>query len=500
MTARCRLALIVVVPGLVLGLLSGAHVASGAAPTARTPVVATHAVLPKHVAPTPQLRHRGRWLIDRRGRVVILHGVNLVYKRAPFVAPATRRGFTARDARFLARHGLDAVRLGVLFQGVMPHPGVINHAYLRRIDRIVRLLAAQRIFVLLDFHQDAFNQKFAGEGFPGWAVHDDGLPFTNLGSFFVNDQELAVETAFDHVWNNQNNLWHYYTKAWVAVAKKWRHQPYLMGYDLFNEPSAGTQMATCATPVGCPLFDATLQKFYDHIRGAIRRVDPRNLVWYEPQFLFNAISTSHFGRINDHQVALSWHDYACTPAFVAGGIIPGDPDCVVNEPRVMTDAEQQMSQMGAGGMMTEFGAGDDLEDLARLTKDADGDLFGWMYWAYKAWSDPTGSEEEGLFRNDAKMSSVKTDKLHVLVHPYPQAIAGTLTALSWDPATKILRFSYRPRHGIGPTAVFVPRLDYPRGYTVKARGGTVRNAGRRLLHVRAAHEAHAVTVTVGPRR
>lgn len=493
-TVRGRLALAAVVPALVLGSVGGVQIASGSAPVRSAPAVAAH-----RAAPAPQLRHHGRWLVDRHGRVMILHGVNLVYKHAPFVAPATQRGFTARDARFLASHGLDAVRLGVLFQGVMPHPGVINHHYLKRIDRIVRLLAAQRIYVLLDFHQDAFSQKFAGEGFPGWSVHDDGLPFSNLGSFFVNDQQPAVETAFDHVWNNQNRLWHYYTKAWVAVAKKWRHQPYLMGYDLFNEPSAGTQMATCATPEGCPLFDATLQKFYDHVRTAIRRVDPRNLVWYEPQFLFNAISASHFGRINDSQAALSWHDYACTPAFVAGGIIPGDPDCVVNEPRVMTDAEQQMGQMGAGGMMTEFGAGDDLEDLARLTKDADHDLFGWMYWAYKTWNDPTGSADEGLFSNDAKMSTVKAAKVRVLVHPYPQVVAGIPTAMSWNPVTRVLTFSYRPRPGIGPTEVFVPRLDYPHGYTVEVRGGTVQKGRPRMLYVAAGRIAKSVEVTVRPR-
>ena len=78
----------------------------------------------------PQLRHRGPFLVDRTGRVVIIHGINAVYKRAPYVAPATDRGFTARDARFLAASGINAVRLGVLFSGGMPRRGVIDHRYL----------------------------------------------------------------------------------------------------------------------------------------------------------------------------------------------------------------------------------------------------------------------------------------------------------------------------------------------------------------------------------
>jgi hypothetical protein len=28
----------------------------------------------------PQLRREGRWLVDRRGRIVIVHGLNLVYR------------------------------------------------------------------------------------------------------------------------------------------------------------------------------------------------------------------------------------------------------------------------------------------------------------------------------------------------------------------------------------------------------------------------------------
>ena len=446
----------------------------------------------------PQLEHRGPFLTDPSGRVVIVHGVNAVFKHAPYVAPATAKGFTARDADFLANNGFNAVRLGVLFAGVMPKPGVIHHHYLDQIDRIVRLLASRHIWVLLDFHQDAFSEKFAGEGFPAWAVDDDGLPFFDLGSFFLNDQTPAVQHAYDHLWNNDTQLWLYYAQAWTAVANRWAHQPYLMGYDLINEPNAGSQMLTCAQPAGCPVFDARLQTFYDVMRSAIRRVDHRNLVWYEPQFLFNAISRSNFTHVDDPAVALSWHDYACTPAFVEGGVLPNDIDCQLNEPRVMDNAAEQMQAMGAGGAMTEFGAGDDLEDLARLTADADAHLTGWMYWAYKLWHDPTGGAHEGLFRNDAKLSSVKRAKLAVLVHPYPQAIAGAPTSMSWDAATKVLQFSYTPDRATGLTDVFLPASTCGHGCSVDVTGGHVvrRTDGDALID--ADPRATAVTVRVAP--
>jgi endoglycosylceramidase len=456
------------------------------------------AALPTASAATapPQLRHEGRWLVDGSGRTVLLHGVNAVWKHAPYVAPDTAVGFTAKDADFLAASGFNAVRLGVLFAGVMPRPGVVDSAYLDKVDRIVKLLAARHVYVLLDFHQDDYNEKFTGEGLPAWAVHDDGLPFVPAGSFFANYFTPALARTFDNLWSNTDGLWDKYGAGWAAVAQRWSTQPYLMGYDLFNEPSAGSQALTCANPNGCPQFDATLQAFYDHVRTAIRAHDRGNLVWYEPQFFFNALSTSHFGHIDDPQVALSWHDYACAPAFAGSSVIPGDPDCVINEPRVMDNAETQRAAMGAGGLLTEFGSHDDITDLARMTDLADQRLSGWLYWAYKAWNDPTGNPAaEGLFASDADLSSLKAPKADVLIRPYPQAIAGVPTSLSWSVATKTMDLRLQPKAGLGPTDVFVPARHYPGGYDAVVTGGRVVSAAqaRHLLVVASgAGEVHVV--------
>ena len=47
--------------------------------------------------PPPQaLRHRGTFLTDDRGRVVMIHGVNAVYKHHPYVLRPTHSGFTKR--------------------------------------------------------------------------------------------------------------------------------------------------------------------------------------------------------------------------------------------------------------------------------------------------------------------------------------------------------------------------------------------------------------------
>jgi endoglycosylceramidase len=51
------------------------------------------------MGPAPPLSHEGRWTTDAKGRAVILHGVNVVYKRPPYDPSAI--GFGADDAASL---------------------------------------------------------------------------------------------------------------------------------------------------------------------------------------------------------------------------------------------------------------------------------------------------------------------------------------------------------------------------------------------------------------
>ncbi|MBD4630380.1 cellulase family glycosylhydrolase, partial [Xanthomonas citri pv. citri] len=106
-------------------------------------------------------------------------------------------GFGEDDAAFLEAQGFTSVRLGVLWAGVEPRPGVYDDAYLARVERTVRILNAHGIASVLDFHQDMVNEKYQGEGWPAWAALDHGMP--NIvktgfpGNYFLNE---AVKYSF----------------------------------------------------------------------------------------------------------------------------------------------------------------------------------------------------------------------------------------------------------------------------------------------------------------
>lgn len=73
----------------------------------------------------------GPYLVDHFGRTVVLHGVNAVYKYAPFELypdPGRPWNFDAQDARRIAALGFNVVRLGILWQGIEPGTGGPNQA------------------------------------------------------------------------------------------------------------------------------------------------------------------------------------------------------------------------------------------------------------------------------------------------------------------------------------------------------------------------------------
>src|SRR5215210_1663009 len=111
-----------------LALLLAAVVALTFAPSGTSNGTATA------TAEAPRLQRQGRFLVDQYGRVVIVHGLNMVWKRAPYAPPDTAAGFTAKDAAWLKKYGFNGARLGMLWAGVTPtKPGVADPSYFKRV-------------------------------------------------------------------------------------------------------------------------------------------------------------------------------------------------------------------------------------------------------------------------------------------------------------------------------------------------------------------------------
>jgi endoglycosylceramidase len=81
--------------------------------------------------PVAPIGHQGRWLTDAEGRVLLVHGVNMVDKDPPYHPAAA--GFSDADATWLAANGFLVVRIGILATGLMPTPGAVDTSYLQQV-------------------------------------------------------------------------------------------------------------------------------------------------------------------------------------------------------------------------------------------------------------------------------------------------------------------------------------------------------------------------------
>jgi endoglycosylceramidase len=458
------------------------------------------------VGPVPPLGHEGRWITDAHGRVVILHGFNMVYKRPPYFPHAA--GFGADDARFLHHHGFDAVRLGVIYKGVEPRPGKYDRSYIAHIARSQRTLARHGVFSLIDFHQDMYNEKFQGEGWPNWQVQDDGLPNPRNGFPGNYLSNPALWRAFDHFWANDTvggvKLLNEYAAGWRHVARAFRDRGRVLGYDILNEPFPGSQLAACANPVGCPTFDTgPLATMTRKTTRAIRDVDRRHIVWQEPLVLFDFGAQSHLPKIGSNS-GLSFHPYGC--------LTPG-PNCQTEAAHVFDNADVVAKSTDRALLDTEFGATDDLDTLHWSTDLADQHMVSWLEWAYCGCKDPTGSVPpgvEGLVKDPSKPprgNNVKRAKLKALDRPYPQVVAGTPTSFGYDRGTNAFHLDYRTKAPNGQplsrrlnTRVYVPQSHYPHGYRATASGARViSESDSRYLLLKRKSGARQVRLKIQPR-
>jgi endoglycosylceramidase len=191
--------------------------------------------------------------VDAQGCEIILHGINIIEKskhRNYLSGHAEKEFVKMRD------WGFNCIRLGILWDGIEPQPGVYDDEYLAEVDRRIQWAKENGIYVILDMHQDLFHARYGGDGAPDWALldrsRDEAEPLRHGGvwdgvwsmKYFTSS---AVQAAFDNFWANKLapdglGLQDHFALAWQHVAQRYADEPAVIGYDLFNEPCPGSIM------------------------------------------------------------------------------------------------------------------------------------------------------------------------------------------------------------------------------------------------------------------
>lgn len=475
----------------------------------------TIAGAPPSTGVTDKLTTTGTWFTNSDGQVVMMHGVNVVYKVAPYDPSAM--GFSDDDAQFLADNGFNVVRLGINWAAVEPEPGVIDTEYLAGIDQTVQTLSDHGIYTFIDMHQDLYSTELHGEGAPDWATQTGGLPNPDLGALlgqFVVNYYLspAQNHAWDAFWANSEapdgvGLQNHYAQSWQAVASYFGDNPDVIGYNIINEPWVGS--GWLATLLNGSFFGKQqLTPMYNQTIAAIRSVDPNTPVFISPASpAVDEISAILFGQpvllgpISDPNTVLEYHGYGNVAGINMSSIVG---PILARRAAIYAAANEMPAFMG------EFGATSDPAALAAETQAADAKQIGWADWAYSGIGEITSSaspSDQSLVYDPSLPptgDNVNTSNLQVLSKPYPQVVSGTPKGWTVDD-DGTFRFTYSTERvdGTGTfaagsqTIISTPAVQYPDGYEVVVTGGhVVSTPNDAKLVIASDPGATVVTVTV----
>jgi hypothetical protein len=172
------------------------------------------------------------------GTAVKLSGVNVV----PVWADRPGRTWSRSRYESIARKGFNSVRFVLYWDDFEPRRGRFDKVSLRTLDTAIRHARASGLYVVLDpvhlWGRGGFRDV------PAWARSGD-----------------SVDTV-------RRNAGPYLR----AIARRYRDVPAVAAYDLVNEPHRW------------PIDQNAVLRMYDHLIGAVRKVDPAKIVIVEPTY------------------------------------------------------------------------------------------------------------------------------------------------------------------------------------------------------------------------
>ncbi|MFT4029720.1 MAG: cellulase family glycosylhydrolase [Protaetiibacter sp.] len=183
--------------------------------------------------------------------------------------------FAEEDVAAIAEAGFDHIRLPINSRVVMTESGDMLDGGLELIDRAIAWCRDRGLSVLLDLH-----------GAPG------GQTGTNIDDSPHGRPELFIQARYRAQ----------AVELWTELARRYRDEPAVMGYDLLNEPLPNEWQH---------VYRDELAALYRDLTSAIRAVDPNHLLMYEGAHW--ATNWDLFTEVWDDNSCLQFHKYWSAP-------------------------------------------------------------------------------------------------------------------------------------------------------------------------------------------
>jgi endoglycosylceramidase len=447
-------------------------------------------------ASPPRFVVRDGEIYDAQGRIAYFRGVNVSgnAKVEPDHLPFQPDETQWWD--YLKAWGFNLVRFTVFWEGIEPVKGRFDRVYIWKVKRLLEEAAKRGIYAMVDMHQDLYSRWLHGDGAPDWAVWEAGAcPYFNLswgGRFWglANFLSPAVVRCFTNFWRSDDLKLHY-KNALVEVARQLKDNPYVLGYDVYNEPID----VGCANTNG-EFENGLLAPLYEDVLSGIRKVDPDSIGFVEPSSVDMHSSKFNESTFRLDRLVFAPHIYDFISGNIRFQILPSDQ--IYREDHALDLAKAR--QLGMPLWIGEFGTLWDMNPPGAHDRMVD-DMYKVLesgftsnaIWDYSvkdvaAWN----GEDCSLIDQNGRPRG-----LQEAVRPWVRRLAGSPSSQSFYKNTKVYSLEFTGDPGPQPTVVYVPEaVHYPAGFQVSTSDGSweYRAASNELLYRPGRSGAHRLTI------
>ncbi len=405
----------------------------------------------------------GRFFRDATGGTVILRGADVGgnSKVPPFKAidPVSQL-----DP--LPTWGMNVIRLLFTWEAYEGVKGTYDDSgYLAYYKSVVEAAGQRGIYVVVDFHQDAFSRyslEGCGEGFPQWALPpsvtpatpDNGADCANWGQRQIGDAD--INASWDAFYSDANGVRTAYLAMITRVATALASEPAVIGYDLLNEP-----LGDEPTQIG-PLYTDAV--------AAIRTADPNAIAFVSPNGVTSAGEATKLPQPTFTNYCYSPHFYDPTVSLLKSW--GGSDESIGFGAMIGTS-----TAWGVPLFLGEYGSPPDVDEvdgyMGAMATQLNAALASGAQWAYTPGWTPTA--KDGWDTEDFSIvDNTGATRANFRPRPFPRRVAGTPLTLDvsdeMDPKQNGLQLSWTNDPAAGVTELFVPAAYFGGSVSVDGDG------------------------------
>lgn len=348
-----------------------------------------------------------KYFYDKEERLLFYHGANICNSSKWMTdhLPWHKK----KDYQKLKDHGFNLVRFLIYWDAIEPEKGKYNLDYIKKVKEHLSLLNDLGIAVLLDVHQDLYNSKFSGNGFPDWTLPEKEYPFKHQKLWYKNYMQKAVKKSYEHFWKS-SSLKIDYVNMLMYLQRQFVNIPNIIGIDVMNEPFP--------TLFNFVTFEKKLlAKFYQYIEHT------RAIKSYMVSFFFEPAIWCSTGipTFLLKNIYTTWRNFIphYYPPFCHNKGSYGTIDKWFM--KIALRAKAREAQIAKSPyIIGEFGISDNVKNKIDCINDfsdlADKHHMSWTYWSY----DKEEHSAYGMLDNNGYPNKV----MKTLTRAYPQKIAG----------------------------------------------------------------------------